>query len=80
MAGCYPIYALHKNGVEGKNLDMVKKKLNSNLTARIKTKYGLTRLIKIRDSIRQGGVLSVTEYAYLIDEISKELKSKGLGI
>ena len=47
------IYTLHKNGIEGKNLRMVKK-LNSNLTAKIQTQYGLTRKIKIRDSIRQG--------------------------
>ena len=72
------MYALHKNGVEGKNLRMIKK-LNSNLTARIQTRYGLTRRINIKDSIRQGGVLSVIEYATLIDEISKELKEKNLG-
>ena len=37
-------------------------------------------LAGIRDSIRQGGVLSVIEYATLIDEISKELKEQDLGI
>ena len=47
------------------------KKLNSNLTARIQTRYGLTRRINIKDSIRQGGILSFIEYATLIDEISK---------
>ena len=46
------LYALHQNGVEGKNLRMIKN-LNSNLTARIQTRYGLTRKIKIKDSIRQ---------------------------
>ena len=73
------IYTLHKNGIEGKNLRMIKK-LNSNLTAKIQTRYGLTRKINIKDSIRQGGVLSVIEYAALIDEISKELRKKGLGL
>ena len=63
------MYALLKNGVEGKNLRMLKKKLNSNLTARIQTRYGLTRRINIKDSIRQGGVPSVIEYETLIDEI-----------
>ena len=72
------LLTLHKNGAEGKNLRMAKK-LNSNLTAKIQTRYGLTWKIKIRDSIRQGGVLSVIEYATMIDEISKELKQKGLG-
>ena len=73
------LYTLHKNGIEGKNLRMAKK-LNSKLTAKIQTRYGLTREIKIRESIRQGGVLSVIEYAALIDEISKELKEMGLGL
>ena len=35
--------------------------------------------MNIKDSIRQGGVLSVIEYATLIDEISKELKEKNPG-
>ena len=47
-------------------------KLNKNLTATFVTKYGNTREIKIKDSIRQGGVLSVIQYALLIDEINKE--------
>ena len=73
------MYVLHKNGVKGKNLHMVQK-LNSNLSAKIHTRHGLTREIRIRDSIRQGGVLSVVEYATLIDEISKELKIHDLGV
>ena len=72
------IYALHQNGVKGKNLRMIKK-LNSNLTAKIQTRHGLTRKIQIKDSIRQGGVLSVIEYATLIDEIAKELRQRNLG-
>ena len=72
------MYPLLKNGIEGENLRMIKK-LNSNLNARIQTRYGLTRRINIKDSIREGGVLSVIENATLIDEISKELKDKNLG-
>ena len=52
------LYALNTNGVGGKNLRMIKK-LNSNLNARIHTRYGLTRKIDIKDSIRQGGALSM---------------------
>ena len=52
------LYVLNKNGVQGKNLNVIKK-LNSNLTAGIQTRYGLTKEIPIKDSIRQGGVLSV---------------------
>ena len=73
------LYVLHKNGVKGKNIHIVQK-LNSNLTAKIHTRHELTREIRIRDSIRQGGVLSVVEYATLIDEISKELKIHDLGV
>ena len=69
------LYALHESGVTGKNLSIARK-MNTNLTARIQTRHGPTRKIKIRDSIRQGGVLSVIEYANLMDEISKELKKK----
>ena len=49
-------------------------------TATIKTKYGNTREIKIRDSIRQGGVLSVLMYATLMDEIAEEINKYELGV
>ena len=55
------------------------KELNSNLTEKVRTKYGITRTIQIRDSIRKGGVLSVIEYANLMDEIAKELQEKSAG-
>ena len=55
------------------------KHINENLTATIRTQYGNTRTIKIKDSIRQGGVLSVIEYANLIDEIAKEIQKEKIG-
>ena len=72
------MYTTHKNGLEGRNCKIVKE-LNSNLTAKVRTKYGLTRKIQIKDSIRQGGVLSVIEYVNLMDEIAKELQQKSTG-
>ena len=72
------LYTTHKNGLKGKNWKIVNK-LNSNLTAKLRTKYGLTRQIQIKDSIRQGGVLSVIEYVNLMDEIAKELQAKSVG-
>ena len=66
------LYTLNKSGVTGKNW-LLAKKLNENLTARILTKHGLTRQIHIKDSIRQGGILSVIEYANMMDEITKEI-------
>ena len=73
------LYVLNKEGLETPEWIMIKK-LNENLTATIQTKHGETREINITDSIRQGGVLSVIEYATLMDEISKEIKKKDLGI
>ena len=73
------LYALYRNGVGKKNLEIIRK-LNTGLTAQIQTKYGLTRKITIRDSIRQGGVLSVIEYATLMDEITKEINKSDMGL
>ena len=73
------LYVLYKEGIDSPEW-MVIKKLNEGLTATIQTKYGETREIKITDSIRQGGVLSVIEYATLMDEISKKIKENNLGI
>ena len=72
------MYVMHKNGLKD-SLWQVVKNLNKNLTAKLQTKFGLTRDMKIKDSIRQGGVLSVVQYALLIDEINKEIQKFGLG-
>ena len=73
------MYALKKNGLDN-YLWEITKDLNSNLTATVKTKHGPTREFPIRDSIRQGGVLSVMMYALLMDEIAKEIQEQNLGI
>ena len=48
------LYTLHSSGIKGK-LWRIIRDLNTNLTAGIRTKHGLTRDIQIKDSIRQGG-------------------------
>ena len=73
------LYVLHKNGVNNRLWKLIKC-LNSNLKTAIQTKYGNTRQINIKDSIRQGGVLSVSLYALLMDEINKDMKLTDLGI
>ena len=73
------MYVMYKQGLQD-NTWCLMRKLNENLTARIDTKYGKTRQIEITDSIRQGGVLSVIQYALLMDEISKEIDKKNLGV
>ena len=72
------LYSLHNSGITGKNWRLIKK-LNENLTARIKTKHGPTREIQIKDSIRQGGVLSVIEYSNLMDDITKNIQKDNKG-
>ena len=73
------LYAIHKQGSTSKTWKTVKM-LNENLTARVRTKHGPTRKIVIKDSIRQGGVLAVTLYATVMDEIAKEIEQHNLGI
>jgi hypothetical protein len=73
------MYAMHKNGVKGPLWNIIRK-FNMNLKAKIKTKAGTTRQIEIKDSIRQGGVLSVILYATVMDEIAKELQKENRGI
>ena len=73
------LYVLHKKGVKDR-LWLTVKDLNNNLIAKVRTKHGKTRDIKIRDSIRQGGVLSVTLYAAMMDEIAVEIHRQNMGI
>ena len=73
------VYVLDKNGIKGKNWEMIRL-MNSDLKASIMTRFGPTEEITIKDSIRQGEVISVIEYALMIDEISKELTTQDLGI
>ena len=73
------LHVLDKQGTENETWKIIRE-LSKNLTANIETKHGKTREIKIKDSIRQGGVLSVTQYALLMDEINKELIKQKVGI
>ena len=70
---------MYKEGLRDNHWTIVKR-LNENLKAQIQTKHGNTRTISIKDSIRQGGVLSTTMYGLLMDEVSKEIKKENLGI
>ena len=73
------MYVLYKEGLQDNHWTILKR-LNENLTATLHTKFGLTREITIKDSIRQGGVPSTTMYGILMDEINKEIKKENLGI
>ena len=73
------MYVMHKQGIKDLHWRIIEK-LNESLTAKIATKYGETRKIKIKDSKRQGGVLSVLEYGVLMDEINKDIQKEPIGI
>ena len=73
------LYVINKKGVKDR-LWLTVKDLNSNLIAKVRTRHGKTRDIRIRDSIRQGGVLSVTLYAAMMDEIAEEIHRQDMGI
>ncbi len=68
MAFCEVMY---KEGLNDGNWSIVKN-LNKDLTAKVSTKNGHTRKIAIKDSIKQGGVLSVLYYGLLMDESLKK--------
>ena len=73
------MYTLWQNQIRGKIWRIVRK-LNENLTAQCRTNHGLSRKIEIKGSLRQGGVLSVTEFAKMMDNLSQELITKGYGV
>ena len=73
------LYNLYNRGVTGPTWNLIRK-LNLDLKADIKTKHGLTREINMKDSIRQGGVLSVILYSAMMDEIAKAVSERGIGI
>ena len=69
------MYSLDRSEVTGKDW-IITKKLNENLTARIQTNHEYSKKVHIKNSIRQGGILSVLQYANLVDEITKEIAKK----
>jgi len=72
------LYVLKNNGINSDIWNLILN-MSTNITANIITKHGPTRAIQIKDSIRQGGVLSVAQYALLMDEINKEIQQHDIG-
>ena len=68
------MYIMHKRGINGALWEATEI-LNKDLNAKIRTNMAT---INIRDSIRQGGVLSVTQYAALMDEIHHNITEVNL--
>ena len=74
------LYTLYQNGFDGKVWRLTKA-MNVNLTARAKTKAGLTREIKREKGGKQGGKLMVPMFAKMMDMLTSELADiNNLGI
>ena len=73
------LYILHKGGFKGK-IWRLTRTLNVGLTAKIKTKAGLTREIKRETGGKQGGKLMVPMFAKTMDTAAEEMREKDLGI
>ncbi len=72
-------HILWESGIRGK-LWRILIKLNSDIVVQIATRFGLTRVINVYGGVKQGGVLSVAQFARMIDELEAELKKEGLGV
>ena len=73
------MYALHKNRLQSRIWKTVRI-LSIELKASVISKYGETEEFEVKNSIRQGGVLAVTQFALLMDEIAKEIENRNLGV
>ena len=67
------LYILHKNGFSGK-IWRLTRSVNVGLTARAKTKSGLTREIERNTGGKQGGKLMVPMFAKTMDTAAEELE------
>ena len=70
------LYTLWQNGIKGKIWRLIKK-LNMNVAAQVKKRFGLTsqdNSDKKHNKARQSSVLSMTEYAKLVDKLTIELE------
>ena len=74
------LYVLHQNGFRGK-IWRLTKALNKGLTARVKTKAGLSRVIMRETGGKQGGKLMVPMFAKTMDTLAEDMQEdRSLGI
>ena len=74
------LFILHKNGLKGK-IWRLTKSLNEELTARVKTKGGLTREFKREKGGKQGGKLMVPMFSKTMDTLAEDMSANDkLGI
>ena len=74
------LYIVHQQGFEGK-IWRLTKSMNEELTAKVKTKAGLTREIRREKGGKQGGKLMVPLFAKMMDRLPEEMNEvETLGI
>ena len=74
------LHVAHMNGFTGKILRLAKS-LNMDLTARVKTKAGISRLIKRIKGGKQGGKLIVPLFSKMMDSLGEDmLEEETLGV
>ena len=74
------LHVIHEHGFRGK-IWRLTKTLNEGLTARVKTKAGLSREIKREKGGKQGGKLMVPMFVKMMDTLPEELENQvGIGI
>ena len=69
------LYVIHEQGFKGK-IWRLTKTLNENLTARVKTKAGMSREIRREKGGKQGGKLMVPMFAKMMDTLPEELSNQ----
>ena len=67
------LYVMWTHGLRGK-LWQLTRNLNTNLTARVKTKHGITRLIKRESGGKQGGITMPFLFAKMMDVLAEEME------
>ena len=73
------LYSAYNRGLRGNTWQLIKE-LNSDLSAKVRTKHGNTREIRLNNVMRQGGVSATHLYSGHIDDTTVLSKKLNLGV
>ena len=74
------LHVIHEQGFKGK-IWRLSKALNENLTAKVKTKAGMSREVKRETGGKQGGMVMVPMFSKMMDTLSEDLdESQNIGV
>ena len=68
------LHVIHEQGFTGK-IWRLTKAINENLTAKVKTKAGMSREIKRETGGKQGGMQMVPMFSKMMDKLAEDLDS-----